>query len=137
MRILLDTNIFLWCILDDAKLTKKTKDLIIEADERYISSASIWEIAIKKSLGKLDSNNEIENLTNAIEESGFLELPITAKHAAAVYHLKHIHRDPFDRLLIAQAICEPLIFITADVQLKKYSDLIKVISVKRTGKEHI
>ena len=127
MRILLDTNIFLWCILDDAKLSKKAKALIEDADERYVSSASIWEIAIKKSLGKLDSNNDIGNLTDAIEESGFLELPITAKHAATVYSLEQIHRDPFDRLLIAQAICEPLIFVTADTQLKKYSDLVKVI----------
>ncbi len=127
MRILLDTNVFIWCVLDDAKLKQKTKALIRDADERYVSSASIWEIAIKKSLGKLDSNDEIGNLTDAITESGFLELPITVKHAAAVYGLEQFHRDPFDRLLIAQAICEPLIFVTADAQLEKYSHLVKVI----------
>ncbi|MBS0655288.1 MAG: type II toxin-antitoxin system VapC family toxin [Verrucomicrobia bacterium] len=131
MRILLDTNIFLWCIIDDAKLTKKAKDLIVEADERYVSSASIWEIAIKKSIGKLDSNNDIGSLADVIEESGFIELPVTAKHAATIFHLEHIHRDPFDRLLIAQAICEPLIFVTADMQLEKYSELVKVISLKK------
>lgn len=127
MRILLDTNIFLWCILDDKKLSKKARELIVEADERYVSSASIWEIAIKKGLGKLDCNNDIGNLTDAIVQSGFLELCITVKHAAAVCSLEPIHRDPFDRLLIAQAICEPLIFLTADVQLEKYSDLVKLV----------
>jgi PIN domain nuclease of toxin-antitoxin system len=127
MRVLLDTNVFLWCILDDAKLSKKARTMIVDADERYVSSASIWEVAIKKSLGKLDSDNSIENLAEAIEVSGFLELAITAKHAATVYELKHFHRDPFDRILIAQAIFEPLIFLTADKQLQKYSHLVKVV----------
>jgi PIN domain nuclease of toxin-antitoxin system len=110
---------------------KKSKASLKKPMKRYVSSVSIWEIAIKKSLGKLDGNNEIENLTDAIEESGFLELSVTAKHAAAVYHLEHIHRDPFDRILIAQAICEPLFFITSDTQLEKYSDLVKVVSPKK------
>jgi len=127
MRILLDTNIFLWCILDDPKLTKKARALITSADERYVSSASIWEIAIKKSIGKLDSKNDLGELAEAIELSGFLELPISAKHAASVYSLKQLHRDPFDRMLIAQTISEPLIFVTADKQLERYSHLVKVI----------
>lgn len=127
MRLLLDTNVFLWSVLDDAKLTKKARAIILSAEERYVSSASVWEIAIKKSLGKLDSDNDISELVDAIDASGFLELAITAKHAATVYGLTHIHRDPFDRLLIAQAICEPLIFLTADALLQKYSPLVKVI----------
>lgn len=127
MRLLLDTNVFLWCILGDAKLTKKTKDMIVNADERYVSSASIWEIAIKKSLGKLDTQCDIGEVADAIQFSGFLELPITAKHASAVCALPHLHRDPFDRLLIAQAIGEPLNFLTADKQLQQYSHLVKLI----------
>ncbi|MBA3602874.1 MAG: type II toxin-antitoxin system VapC family toxin [Parachlamydiaceae bacterium] len=127
MRLLLDTHIFLWCILDDAKLSKKAKAMIIDADERYVSSASIWEIVIKKSLGKLDYGNEIGELAKTIVDSGFLELSITAKHAEAVLRLAPIHRDPFDRLLIAQAMCEPLIFLTADKTLQDYSHLIEVV----------
>lgn len=127
MRLLLDTNIFLWSILDDAKLSKNARTIIVNADERYVSSASIWEIAIKKSLGKLDSDNDIENLSEVIGASGFMELPISAKHAATVNGLANIHRDPFDRLLIAQAICEPLIFLTSDKRLQEYSHLVKVI----------
>lgn len=131
MRILLDTNIFLWCVIDHSKLTKKIKMIIEDADERYVSSASIWEIAIKKGLGKLDYNNEIDNLADAIEKSGFVELSLTAKHAAAVCHLEPIHRDPFDRILIAQAISEPLFFLTSDSHLEKYTDLVKVVSPKK------
>lgn len=127
MRLLIDTNIFLWCVLDDPKLTKKSREIILNADERYVSSASVWEIAIKKSLGKLDADDDISDLANSIKASGFLELAITAKHAAMVYELSPFHRDPFDRLLIAQTICEPLIFLTADAQLEKYSPLVKII----------
>lgn len=127
MRLLLDTNIFLWCVLDDVKLTKKVREMIVNADERFVSSASVWEIAIKKSLGKFDSANDISDLAESIVKSGFVELAVTAKHAVAVCNLEHIHRDPFDRLLIAQAVCEPLIFLTADELLQKYSPLVKII----------
>lgn len=127
MRILLDTNIFVWCILDDKKLTKHARELLMNADAIYVSSASIWEIAIKKSLGKIDSANDLENLSEAIDASGFLELPITSHHASRVCSLKQIHRDPFDRILIAQAITEPLIFVTADTLLEAYSHLVKVV----------
>lgn len=127
MRLLLDTNVFLWCVLDDARLSKKAKEIILNADESYVSSASIWEIAIKKSIGKLDAGNDIVELADTIQASGFIELSITAKHAATVRRLEQIHRDPFDRLLIAQAIYEPLIFLTADKELQKYSDLVKVV----------
>lgn len=127
MRILLDTNIFLWCVLDDKKLTQHARELLMTADAIYVSSASIWEIAIKKSLGKIDSANDLENLSEAINASGFLELPITSQHASGVSSLKQIHRDPFDRILIAQAITEPLIFVTSDALLEGYSHLVKVV----------
>ena len=125
MRILLDTNIFLWCILDDAKLNKKAKALINDADERYVSSASIWEMTIKIKLNKLEG--DISAIVEAISESGFLELPITSAQAAAVSGLPDIHRDPFDRMLIAQAISEPLTLLTADVLLAQYTELVHVI----------
>ena len=125
MRLLLDTHIFLWCVKDDRRLTKTTRSKILQASEVYISSASIWEAAIKIKLKKLDAN--IDQLVEAIAQSGFLELRLTANHAAQVVHLPEIHRDPFDRLLIAQAISEPLTFITADSELRNYSDLVEVV----------
>lgn len=125
MRLLLDTHIFLWCIKDDAKLAKSVKSKILHASEVYVSSASIWESTIKIKLKKL--NADVNEIVEAITESGFLELPITAQHAAAVAHLPDIHRDPFDRILIAQAISEPLTLLTADTHLQKYSELVQVI----------
>ena len=126
MRILLDTHIFLWWLNNDPKLSKKTKTIILAATEVYISSASIWEACIKVKIGKLEF--QVEKLAEAITESGFLELPITAKHTVGTYKLSDIHNDPFDRILIAQAICEPLQFLTADKLLASYTDLVKVIS---------
>lgn len=126
MRILLDTHIFLWSVNGDLRLLKSAKDLILNATEVYVSSASIWEACIKIKLGKLDAS--IVKLANAIADSGFLELPVTVKHTVGVYELPALHQDPFDRVLIAQAICEPLQFLTVDKILEPYSDLVKLIA---------
>jgi PIN domain nuclease of toxin-antitoxin system len=99
--------------------------MIQNAPEVYVSSASIWEATIKVKLGKLDV--KIDDLVDAIPASGFLELPITAEHAAATNHLVDLLRDPFDRILLAQAVTEPLAFLTADELLKNYSKLVTVI----------
>ncbi|EKD74717.1 MAG: PilT protein [uncultured bacterium] len=125
MRLLLDTHIFLWCVNNDRNLSKSSRTKITNATEVYISSATIWEAAIKIKLGKLHAN--IDNLVQAVEDSGFLTLPISTKHAAYVYQLPYLHSDPFDRMLISQALCEPLRFLTADKALKKYSDLIEIV----------
>jgi PIN domain nuclease of toxin-antitoxin system len=125
MRLLLDTHVFLWWIKGDAKLSKLIRSKILRASEVYVSSASIWESTIKITLKKLDA--DVDEIVEAIVESGFLELSITAVHAAAVATLPDIHRDPFDRILIAQAITEPLTFLTADAQLQNYSELVEVI----------
>lgn len=125
MHLLLDTHIFIWWLKDDRSLSKKAGSLIKEAEQVYVSSASIWEAAIKIQLGKLDV--EIDDLINSIESEGFLELPIIARHAAMVSQLPSHHRDPFDRILIAQAIAEPLRFLTVDEKLKKYSKLVELV----------
>lgn len=125
MRLLLDTHLFLWCIKDDRRLSKAARSKIVQAAEVYVSAASIWEATIKIGLKKLDAS--IDQLVEAVHESGFLELPITMHHAKTVSKLSDIHRDPFDRILIAQAIVEPLTFLTADAGLKNYSDLVEVI----------
>jgi PIN domain nuclease of toxin-antitoxin system len=124
MRLLLDTHVFLWCVKGDKQLGKATRATIARATDVYVSSASIWEAAIKKALGKLEV--DIELLVRSISASGFIELPITARHAAAVANLPSLHRDPFDRILIAQALCEPLRFLTSDSALKSYSDLVDI-----------
>jgi PIN domain nuclease of toxin-antitoxin system len=124
MRILLDTHIFIWCIKADKKLSKALKSKISQATDVYISSASIWEAAIKIKLKKLEI--DLNQMVEAIESSGFSELPITARHAATVLTLPDIHRDPFDRILVAQALSEPLTFLTVDSNLKGYSKLIEV-----------
>ena len=126
MRLLLDTHIFLWSVRNDRRLSKKARSKILDASEVYVSSASIWELAIKIRLKKYEA--DMVQLVKAIPASGFLELPIMVQHAAAVIQLDSHHRDPFDRILIAQAICEPLTLLTADSELKKYSELVEVVS---------
>jgi PIN domain nuclease of toxin-antitoxin system len=122
MRLLLDTHVFLWSVTDDRKLTKAARKLILDADDVFISSASIWEASIKAGLGKLDV--DVTQLVSEIETSGFSELPVRAVHAAMVRDLPDIHRDPFDRLLVAQALSEPLRLVTSDGHLSKYTDLV-------------
>jgi PIN domain nuclease of toxin-antitoxin system len=96
--------------------------LIVDASEVFVSSASSWEASIKARFGKLDM--DINLLVADIEASGFLELPVRAVHAALVRDLPDIHRDPFDRLLVAQALSELLRLLSSDGHLSKYTDLV-------------
>ncbi|WP_175877633.1 type II toxin-antitoxin system VapC family toxin [Burkholderia sp. BCC0097] len=118
MRLLLDTHIFLWIVTNDPRLSTRVRRLISAADERFVSSASIWEAAIKAGLGKLDI--DVGKLIRAIGASGIRELPVRAVHGAAVRDLPHHHCDPFDRFLVAQARHEPLRLMTADAHLARY-----------------
>jgi PIN domain nuclease of toxin-antitoxin system len=122
MKILLDTHIFLWLNADDPKLTHSARKLIDQAQEIYVSSASFWELAIKISRGDLTA--DLEALKSTLYINGFTLLPITVEHACATAGLPWHHRDPFDRMLVAQAISEPLRLLTADRQLEAYSDLV-------------
>ena len=125
MNLLLDTHIFLWCVADDPRLSAAAWSLIQEADTVHVSSASLWEATIKHQLGKLAIDPE--RLAQAIGASGFLELPITIRHAVTVARLPPLPRDPFDRLLIAQAMQEPLHLVTADAHLQPYSALVRLV----------
>ena len=125
MHILLDTHIFLWWLKDDRHLSKTARNLIVAADVVFISSVTIWEAAIKIKLGKLDA--DINELVESIEKEGFVELPLTAKQAVIVTELPTYHRDPFDRMLVAQAMSEPLRLLTADEVLQQYSELVDVV----------
>lgn len=125
MRLLLDTHIFLWFLADSKKLSESAKKRIAVADEVFVSAASIWEISIKVGLGKLEAN--IEDVVAGIEASGFEELPVLSPHAVLVSSLPAVHRDPFDRLLVAQAIYGPLRLLTKDPVLAKYTELVEVV----------
>lgn len=125
MRLLLDTHIFLWYLTASRKLPLSTIARIEIADIVYISAASIWETSIKIRLGKLQA--DANDLIAGIASSGFVELPISAMHGAVAASLPDYHRDPFDRMLIAQAMSEPLRLLTADGMLKQYSELVEVI----------
>jgi len=122
MRVLLDTHVFLWAVTGSSKLKASSRRLMESADEVYVSAASIWEIAIKSRLGKLDA--DADELAAAIAASGFVELPVRSVHAAATHRLPMHHNDPFDRLLVAQAMSEPLRLLSADAILGRYTDLV-------------
>lgn len=122
MRLLLDTQVFLWAMANDDRLLPQARELLEEADEVHVSAASIWEIAIKARLGKLKADTD--RLVEMSEQAGFVELPVTSRHAARVARLPDHHTDPFDRLLVAQAMTEPLLLVTVDRQLAAYGDLV-------------
>jgi PIN domain nuclease of toxin-antitoxin system len=125
MRLLLDTHIYLWYLAASRKLPKPVLDRIEIAQVVYISAASVWEAGIKIKQGKLQV--KIKDLIAGIASSGFVELPMAASHSALAASLPEHHRDPFDRMLIAQAMSEPLKLLTADEILCKYSGLVEVI----------
>jgi PIN domain nuclease of toxin-antitoxin system len=131
MRILLDTHVLVWAIAASDRLDAETVQTISDAaNEVLFSAASIWEVAIKYQLGRPDFSYEPDQIVRAAGRIGFIELPVRAATAAVVATLPPLHRDPFDRLLIAQTITEPAILYTADARLAAYSDLVKRIVVR-------
>ena len=125
MKLLLDTHLVLWSMQDDSNLSNSARYWLEQAEKVYVSSATLWEIAIKVALGKLQV--DCAKLENRLVEAGFLPLPITWTHAGQVRQLPHFHRDPFDRMLIAQAISEPLRLLTHDITLAQYSELVTLV----------
>ncbi len=123
MRLLLDTHVFLWAVIGDPRLRSDPRELLSRADAVYVSAASMWEIAIKSRLGKIDGG--AARLSDTIDGSGFRELTVSAHHAAAVAKLPLHHSDPFDRILLAQAFLEPLRLVTADSRLAAYGGAIE------------
>lgn len=125
MRVLLDTHILLWVLRDAPELKPDARRLLEHAETVYVSSVSLWEAAIKSTLGKLSlTASQLEAEASAI---GLLPLSVTWRHAVALNGLPLLHRDPFDRMLVAQAICEPMHLVTSDALLKPYSDLVTVV----------
>jgi PIN domain nuclease of toxin-antitoxin system len=125
MRLLLDTHVLLWALSNPGQLGKDTRTAIENpGNDVMFSAASIWEIAIKASLKRINFQVSPEEITSAALECGFAELPVHSAAAAYSAKLPAHHRDPFDRLLIAQAITEPAVLYTADAQLEVYSQLV-------------
>ncbi len=122
MRYLLDTHVMLWFLEDSKELSKKAKTLLVDGrNELYWSSASFWEITVKVSLGKLElDKNWQKQLEREKKENRIQDLPIYQKHCEPHLGLPWHHRDPFDRLLICQAIVEDLVLITRDKHILKY-----------------
>jgi PIN domain nuclease of toxin-antitoxin system len=122
MRLLLDTSVVLWSAAEDYKLNSRAKELLSsKASELYLSSATVWEIAIKFALGSLKLNSEPEVfITEAVREMNMQALQIAHTHAIEAGRLPKHHRDPFDRMLIAQAQTEGLVLLTADRVFQKY-----------------
>jgi PIN domain nuclease of toxin-antitoxin system len=116
VNLLLDTHILIWWD-EGRRIAAGARRAIEEADTVYVSAASAWEVAIKTGLGRLQPTRTVEQ---AASESGFLELPITFRHAERVTALPPHHRDPFDRMLVAQAAVEELILVTRDPVFARY-----------------
>lgn len=122
MNLLLDTHTLIWFLNGDKDAISKKARAVIEKREnvKFVSIASCWEIAIKLSLGKLRFEGTFSELKEEINNSGFIILPITFEHTLKLINLKFYHRDPFDRLLVAQAIEEEMIIITKDEFIPQY-----------------
>jgi PIN domain nuclease of toxin-antitoxin system len=128
MRVLLDTHVLLWAVGVSTRLSPETHAMLRNgATQVYFSSASIWEIAIKQGLNRRDFEFHAGQIASIALETGFVELPLRWSVAASVAALPPHHRDPFDRLLVAQAIAEHLTLYTVDRRLTAYSELVQLV----------
>ncbi|MEP6799421.1 MAG: type II toxin-antitoxin system VapC family toxin [Lapillicoccus sp.] len=124
--LLLDTHVLLWLLTDDRRLGTRGRSLVSGSGTTYVSAASLWEIAIKADLGKIEAPDDLPSL---IVAAGLTWLPVSPQHAWRSRSIAGLpHRDPFDRVLISQAVCESLIFLTADRALLG-SELVPVVEV--------
>lgn len=128
MRLLLDTQIGLWALTGSTRLGTTAQELILSPDnEIFISSASVWEISIKHGLGRGDMPVSGARAAELFAEAGYQELLVAWRHAAAVEELPPIHKDPFDRILIAQALIEPMRLLTRDAILPRYGVMVQPV----------
>ncbi len=129
MNLLIDTHLILWAAGQPEKLSKEASDLMSDKDNQLIfSAASLWEITIKLSLGREDFRVEPHLLRRGLLDNGWNELLISSQHTIATGDLENIHKDPFDRLLLAQATIEGITLLTADEQIARYQGPIRKVS---------
>lgn len=126
MKLLLDTQILLWAAGQPERLSAAARRLLSDRrNELLFSAASLWEIAIKRRLGREDFRVEPRLLRRGLLDNGYVELPITSQHAVGIDALPALHKDPFDRLLLAQALSEGVTLVTADAQLARYPGQVR------------
>jgi len=128
MRLLLDSHLLLWAAEGSTRLTTQARRLIGSVDnEKFFSAASLWELTIKRGLGREDFQVHIPNLRRGLLGNSYQELPVRGDHAIFVTSLPPIHKDPFDRMLIAQATLEGMTLLTADPTVAKYAGPVRKV----------
>ncbi len=128
MKFLLDTHLLLWAAGQPERLSKSARELIENPDNvLYFSAASIWEIAIKSSLGREDFKADSRLIRRGLIDNGYQEIAISSEHAAGVQALPLVHKDPFDRLLIAQSLSEGMPLVTVDPLLSQYPGMVQQV----------
>jgi PIN domain nuclease of toxin-antitoxin system len=128
MRLLVDTHLLLWAAARTGRLPREARRLLEDpANEVYFSAASLWEIVIKAALRRSDFKVDVSALRPALAEMGFAELQVTGAHTEALARLPPVHRDPFDRMLVAQGLAESLVLLTNDEALAAYGMTVRVV----------
>ena len=128
MKLLLDTHLLLWAAGEPRKLSRKARALIEASDnELFFSSASLWEVVIKRGLGREDFEVDPRLLRRGLLDNGYSELPVVSEHVVAVENLPPIHEDPFDRILVAQATVEGFSLLTADATVARYAGTVRSV----------
>ncbi len=128
MKLLLDTHLLLWAAGEPRRLSRQARTLIDDADnELLFSAASVWEVAIKRGLGREDFKVDASLLRRGLLDNGYSELPIHSQHVIATQSLPPIHKDPFDRVLVAQAVVEGITLLTIDSRVARYPGPIRTV----------
>lgn len=128
MNLLLDTHLLLWAASTPERLSAKARNLLLDSGNQLIfSAASLWEVTIKNGLERADFNVDSRRLWRMLLVNGYRELPVTSEHTVAVNDLPPLHKDPFDRILIAQARVEGLLLLTVDKAVAKYGDGVRKV----------
>ncbi len=128
MRLLVDTHLLLRAAASSRRLPREARRLMEDPENEVLySAASLWEIALKAALRKADFKADVALLRPALAEMGFVELPVSGTHAEGLASLPPIHKDPFDRMLVAQSLSEPLVLLTNDVVLAGYGEVVRVV----------
>ena len=128
MKLLLDTHLLLWAAGEPKKLSPKARTLILDTqNELMFSAASVWEVAIKRTFGRADFQVDSRLFRRGLIDNGYVELPVLSAHAVAVEALPPIHKDPFDRLLVAQSLVEGIVLLTTDAMVAQYGGSVRLV----------
>jgi len=128
VRLLLDTHLLLWAVASSQRVSPEARSLIEDPrNDVFFSAASLWEIAIKSTLRRKDFRVDLPLMQSAMSDMGVIELPVRSEHAVRVTELPPVHRDPFDRLLVAQSLVEPMVLLTNDAVLARYGPVVRVV----------